>query len=381
MEDKEFKMKNIVEGSKAVAEAVKLCEPGVVAVYPITPQTHIAEDLMQMIADGELCAVSINVESEHSAMAACIGAQATGVRAYTCTSSQGLAYMHEMLFVASGLRLPVVMTVVNRSLSAPLNIWNDQQDSMSERDCGWVQLYVENAQEAFDTQIQAFKVAERASVPVMVCMDGFVISHTYENVSYLDQKAVKHFLPTYKPEVTLNPSKPVSIGTLATPEYFMQFRKEQHEALEATKDVIKSMNREYAAISKRSYGNGLIEKVALEGKKFGLITIGSVTGTAREYLPKDFGIIKVKAMRPFPNEEILAACKGLTSVGVIEKDVSPGLEGALYTEIKAALYGSGCYTKLSGYIAGLGGKDITPKHMQSVFERIRSGKTGTEWVM
>lgn len=373
-------MKNIVEGSKAVAEAVKLCEPGVVAVYPITPQTHIAEELMQMIANGDLPAESINVESEHSAMAACIGAQATGVRAYTCTSSQGLAYMHELLFVASGLRLPVVMTVVNRSLSAPLNIWNDQQDSMSERDSGWVQLYVENAQEAFDTQIQAFKIAEQTSVPVMVCMDGFVISHTFENVSYLDQKLVRKFLPAYKPEVVLNPSKPVSIGTLATPDYFMQFRKEQHEAVESTKDVIKSVHREYAAISKRNYGNGLIEKASLEGKKFALIAIGSVTGTAREGLPSDFGIIKVKAMRPFPTEEIVNACKGLASVGVIEKDISVGNEGALYTEVKSCLYGSGCSTKVSGFIAGLGGRDITPKNMEAVFEKIRQGKAGTEWV-
>ena len=373
-------MKNIVEGSMAVAEAVKLCEPGVIAVYPITPQTHIAEDLTQIVANGELDAEVINVESEHSAMAACIGAVATGVRAYTCTSSQGLAFMHELLFVASGLRLPVVMTVVNRSLSAPLNIWNDQQDSMAERDSGWVQLYVENAQEAFDTQVQAFKISEQTSVPVMVCMDGFVISHTFENVSYLDRKLVKKFLPPFKPEITLNPSKPVSMGTLATPQYFMQFRKEQNEAVLAAKDVIKSVHREYAAISKRAYGNGLIEKVALDGKKFALITIGSVTGTAREYLPNDFGIIKVKAMRPFPTEEMISACKGLASVGVIEKDISVGNEGALYTEVKACLYGSGCSTKLSGYIAGLGGRDITPKDMQSVFEKIRQGKAGTDWV-
>ena len=373
-------MKNIVEGSMAVAEAVKLCEPGVIAVYPITPQTHIAEDLTQIVANGELDAEVINVESEHSAMAACIGAAATGVRPYTCTSSQGLAFMHELLFVASGMRLPVVMTVVNRSLSAPLNIWNDQQDSMAERDSGWVQLYVENAQEAHDTQIQAFKIAEQTSVPVMVCMDGYVISHTFENVSYLDKKLVKKFLPPFKPEITLNPSKPVSMGTLATPQYFMQFRKEQNEAVLATKDVIKSVHREYAAISKRAYGNGLIEKVALDGNKFALITIGSVTGTAREYLPNDFGIIKVKAMRPFPTEEMIIACKGLVSVGVIEKDISPGLEGALYTEIKSALYGSGCSTKISGYIAGLGGRDITPKDMQSVFEKIRQGKAGTDWV-
>ena len=375
------KMKNIVEGSAAVAEAVKLCEPGVIAVYPITPQTHIAEGLTQIVANGELDAEIISVESEHSAMAACIGSVATGVRPYTCTSSQGLAYMHELLFVASGMRLPVVMTVVNRSLSAPLNIWNDQQDSMSERDCGWIQLYVENGQEAFDTQIQAFKIAEQASVPVMVCMDGFVISHTYENVSYLDQKLVKKFLPAFKPDVSLNPSKPVSMGTLATPEYFMRFRKDQDEAVHAARDVIKSVHREYAAISKRSYGNGLIEKVNMEGKKYALITIGSVTGTAREYMPKDFGIIKVKAMRPFPTEDIISACRGLASVGVIEKDISVGNEGALYTETKACLYGPGCSTKLSGFIAGLGGKDITPKNMESVFERIRQGKTGTEWVM
>ena len=373
-------MKNIVEGSMAVAEAVKLCEPGVIAVYPITPQTHIAEDLTQIVANGELDTEVINVESEHSAMAASIGAVATGVRAYTCTSSQGLSFMHELLFVASGMRLPVVMTVVNRSLSAPLNIWNDQQDSMAERDSGWVQLYVENAQEAHDTQIQAFKIAEQTSVPVMVCMDGYVISHTFENVSYLDKKLVKKFLPPFKPEITLNPSKPVSMGTLATPQYFMQFRKEQNEAVLAAKDAIKSVHREYSGISKRSYGNGLIEKVALDGKKFALITIGSVTGTAREYLPNDFGIIKVKAMRPFPTEEMIIACKGLVSVGVIEKDISPGLEGALYTEIKSALYGSGCSTKISGYIAGLGGRDITPKDMQSVFEKIRQGKAGTDWV-
>lgn len=374
-------MKNIVEGSRAVAEAVRLCEPGVIPVYPITPQTHIAEELTQMVANGELDSEIINVESEHSAMAACIGAVATGVRAYTCTSSQGLALMHELLFVASGMRLPVVMTVVNRSLSAPLNIWNDQQDSISERDCGWIQLYVENAQEAFDTQIQAFKIAEQSFVPVMVCMDGFVISHTFENVNYLDQRAVRKFLPPFKPEISLNPSRPVSMGTLATPEYFMKFRRQQHEAVLSAKDFIKSVNREYASISKRNYGNGLIEKVNMEGKKFAIITIGSVTGTAREYLPRDFGIIKVKSMRPFPGEEIASACKGLESVGVIEKDISVGKEGALYTEVKSVLYDYDCRTKISGYVAGLGGRDINLNNMQTIFEKIRQGETRREWII
>jgi pyruvate ferredoxin oxidoreductase alpha subunit len=374
--------KNVVEVSAAVAEAVKLCEPKVMAVYPITPQTHVSETLAQMLADGEFESEMVRVESEHSAMSACIGAQATGVRSYTATSSQGLALMHEILYIAAGMRLPIVMTVVNRSLSAPLSIWNDQQDSFSQRDTGWIQIHVEDGQEAFDTQVQAFKIAEETNLPVMVCFDGFVLSHVFEPVEFLKKEQVKKFLPDYKPEISLNPSKPVSMGTLGTPEYYIQFRKQLQDALEKSKETITKVNREFASAFGRSYGNGLIETVNMKGKKPALITIGSVAGTARELIEKEnVGMIKVKSLRPFPGEELAKACEGLDSVGVLEKDISLGGNGALYDEVKAALYNLEKRPKVSGFIAGIGGRDISLNDMEMVIKKIKSEKEGTEWVL
>lgn len=374
--------KNVVEVAYAVAEAVKLCEPGVIPVYPITPQTHVSETLAKMLADGEFDSEMVRVESEQSAISACIGAQATGVRAYTATSSQGLALMHEILFIVSGMRLPVVMTVVNRSLSAPLSIWNDQQDSFSQRDTGWIQIHVEDGQEAFDTQIQAFKIAQETRLPVMVCVDGFVLSHVHEHVDFLSKSQVKNFLPDYKPENPLNPSKPVSMGTLGTPEYYIQFRKQLQDAVKKSKETIKSVNREFASAFGRSYGNGLIETVNLEGKKHALITIGSVAGTARELIEKeDMGLIKVKSLRPFPSEELAKACENLDSAGVLEKDISLGGNGALYDEVKAALYTLEKRPRVSGFIAGIGGRDISLQDMRNVLGKIKAGKEGTEWVM
>jgi pyruvate ferredoxin oxidoreductase alpha subunit len=233
----------------------------------IHAKTHVVERLAEMIADGDLDTEMVRVESEHSAMAACIGSQATGVRSYTATASQGLALMHEMLFIASGMRLPIVMTVANRSLSAPLSIWNDQQDSIASRDCGWVQLYVENAQEAYDTHIQAFKIAEEIHNPVMVCMDGFVVSHTYENITFEKDSRVKGFIPKYKPLFSLNPEKPITMGALGTPHYFVQFRKQQQETLEKSIPVITRVSKEFARKFGRGYGDGLIEAFGLEGKK------------------------------------------------------------------------------------------------------------------
>jgi pyruvate ferredoxin oxidoreductase alpha subunit len=374
--------KNVVEISAAIAEAVKLCEPKVMAVYPITPQTHVSETLAQMLADGEFESEMVRVESEHSAMSACIGAQATGVRSYTATSSQGLALMHEILYIAAGMRLPIVMTVVNRSLSAPLSIWNDQQDSFSQRDTGWIQIHVEDGQEAFDTQIQAFKIAQETNLPVMVCLDGYVLSHVFEPVEFLKKEQVKKFLPDYKPEVSLNPNKPVSMGTLGTPEYYIQFRKQLQDALEKSKETITNVNREFASAFGRSYGNGLIETVNMKGKKSALITIGSVAGTARELIEKEsIGLIKVKSLRPFPREELAKACEGLESVGVLEKDISLGGNGALYDEVKAALYNLEKRPKVSGFIAGIGGRDISLNDMEMVIKKIKSGKEGTEWVL
>jgi pyruvate ferredoxin oxidoreductase alpha subunit len=374
--------KNVVEVSHAVSEAVKLCEPDVMAIYPITPQTHVSEGLSQMKADGEVSAEKINVESEQSAMSACIGAQATGLRAYTATSSQGLALMHEMLFIASSMRLPVVMTVVNRSLSAPLSIWNDQQDSFSQRDTGWIQLYVEDGQEAHDTQVQAFRIAQEANLPVMVCIDGFMLSHVYEPVEYMTQAQVSKFVPKYKPEYTLDPGKPVTMGTLGTPQYYMRFRKQLHDAVLASRDTIRRVNSEFSSSFGRSYGNGLIEEISMKERKHALITIGSVTGTARAVAEKEgVGIIKVRALRPFPEEDLRRACSGLESVGVLEKDISLGANGSLFDEVKAALYGLGNPPVISNFIAGIGGRDITMDDLSGVMRKIKAAKELREWLM
>jgi len=374
--------RNVVEGSEAVAEAVRQCKPRVIAAYPITPQTHIVETLAKMIADGKLDAEMIRVESEHSAMAACIGSEAVGLRSYTATASQGLALMHEMLFIASGMRLPVVMTVANRALSAPINIWNDQQDSIASRDSGWIQIYVENAQEAYDTHIQAFKIAEEVHNPVMICLDGFVVSHTYENVRFEEDSEIERFLPEYKPMFSLNPKKPVTMGSLGTPEYFMYFRRQQQETLESSKSVIKRVNREFAKTFKRKYGNGLVEGINLEGKTHAIITLGSLTGTIREIAEEEkIGIIRIKSFRPFPAEELRELCQNLESLAVIEKDVSIGANGAVYDEVRSALYSLEERPKVSGFIAGLGGRDITLQNIRDIIKKVKSGFDGVEWVM
>lgn len=697
-------VKNVVEGSYAIAKAVQLCRPKVMAVYPITPQTHIPEDLAQMAADGEFDAEIIRVESEHSAISACVGASATGVRTCTSTSSQGLALMHEILFIAAGMRLPIVMTVANRALSAPINIWCfskdamvltadltyksissvkagdmiigkddkgnlrftevkrtfrrcasdtvkvktakfdlictpehefyyhsghrhwvcatnlknkklhwfgygfeendafkrgwlagmadgdgcffmdecnrhsfklnvkdeeivktfikwsngfgfsvretecnkkrgfytailtrnsettrlrnfllkngnpgfcrgylagiydaegsgpykvkqaviynsdkriinyvseilkkleisfkvysdrrrggyykrdnyhvkinnvpeffikcrpvlqrkrknilrmtlksvksrievldvarmrkktevynletgtnnyivngllvhncDQQDSIAERDSGWIQLYCENAQEAFDTHIQAFRIAEESGLPVMVCVDGFQVTHTYEPVEFISEEKVKKFLPDYKPRLFLNPSKPMTQGPLATPAYYMEFRQELHMAVKTSTSSIMAANREYHAVSGRIYGNGLLENVNMKGKKCALLTFGSVAGTARAVLEKHgVGMIRLRCFRPFPSEELLRALDGVECLGVLEKDISLGANGALYDEVMSMLHAAGSKVKVSSFIAGLGGRDVTLGHMESVMEKIKSGKEVKEWLM
>jgi pyruvate ferredoxin oxidoreductase alpha subunit len=252
-------MKKLIEGSHAIAEAVRLCAPKVIAAYPITPQTHIVEKISEMVANGELDAEYLKVESEHSAMAACIGAQATGVRTYTATAAQGLALMWELLYIASGMRLPIVMTIANRSLSAPLSIWNDWSDSLGCRDSGWIQLYCETAQEALDTTIQAYKIAENKDVllPVMVCIDGYCLSHTYEPVDV--PESVSKFLGDYKPHITLDTENPVTQGAYATPDYYQEFKQQQEIAMQAAKKVIKDINEEFASVFDRKYGNGLFE--------------------------------------------------------------------------------------------------------------------------
>ncbi len=365
--------KDVMHGSRAVAEAVKLCSVNVISAYPITPQTHIVEDLAEIIANGELDAEYIMVESEHTAMSACIGASATGARVFTATSSQGLAYMHEVLWIASGMRLPIVMVNANRALSAPINIWNDQSDSMSERDSGWIQIYVETNQEALDSVIQAYKIAENKEVllPVMVCMDGFVLTHTVEPVEIPDKESVEKFLPPYEPLYALDTENPLTMGSLGDPSYYMEFRKQQQEAMERALNVVEEVDREFKEVFGRGYG--IIEGYNLDNAEIVLVTLGSVAGTIKEVIDSlgdsRVGLLKIRLFRPFPKEAVIKALARAKVVSVIEKDVSIGLgEGALFSELKGVLYNSDLKPKALGFVVGLGGRDVTPKNIKEIIE-------------
>ena len=340
--------------------------------------THIVEKISEMVADGLLDSEYICVESEHSAMAACIGAQATGVRTYTATSSQGLALMWELLYIAAGMRMPIVMTVANRSLSAPLNIWNDWSDSIGCRDTGWIQLYCESSQEALDTTIQAYKIAENKNVllPVMVCIDGFYLSHVFEPVDV--PESVKEFLGDYKPHVVLDPNNPITQGAYATPDYFQEFKQQQEIAMQKSLKVIKQVNDEFASVFNRNYGNGLFELFNMDSAKHAIITMGTLAGTIKHILVnkniRDIGLIKLKSYRPFPVNELEKVLENVQSIGVLEKDVSLGIGGALYSEMRFIK------KPVAGFIGGLGGRDITVKEIMDIFDAVRKNKEGINWV-
>lgn len=374
-------MKKVIEGSHAIAEAVRLCEPKVIAAYPITPQTHIVERLAEMVADGELDAEYLNVESEHSALSVCIGAQATGVRTFTATASQGLALMHEILFIASGMRLPIVMVIVNRSLSSPLNIWCDWSDSIAERDSGWLQFYCETTQEVFDTIIQAYRISEheRILLPSMVCIDGFFLSHVYEPVDIAGKKRVKGFLPGYSNNIDLN--KPVTQGSWAGPDYFQEFKKQQQDAMHNANKIIKNVNNDFARRFRRKYGDGLIETYNMKNARFAIISMGSVCGTIKhvlEHEKNDMGLIRIKTLRPFPLKELNKIIEeyDIKGIGVLEKDISLGSHGALWSDVSACLDN----IPVSNFIAGLGGKDIKISDVKKVFSIIRKKVQGIYWV-
>jgi pyruvate ferredoxin oxidoreductase alpha subunit len=374
-------MIDIMEGSHAIALAVKAARPNVVAAYPITPQTHIVEDISQLIADGDLEAEYVKVESEHSAMSVCIGASATGARTYTATTSQGLALMHEVLFNAAGMRLPIAMTVANRALSAPLNIWNDHQDSISERDSGWIQIYVEDNTEASDLTIQAYKIAEdkRIQVPIMVCMDGFTLTHTYEPVELLDQDLVDDFLPPYAPTDYLTVDDPKTFGMFADPNYYTEFRYQNHQALEAAKTVIAEVSREFGEVFGRDHG-GLIEEYRCDGAEYVLMAMGSVVGTLKDTVDdlRDAGIragaIKLRSYRPFPADDVRSALADIEAVGILDKNISLGSGGALSADVKSALYRGKSTPKVFSFIAGLGGRDIPKGMFVKMFDCMRENK-------
>lgn len=374
-------IKKVLEGSHAIAEAVKLCNPGVVAAYPITPQTHIIERISEMVADGEFKTKFSRAESEHSAMSICLGAQAAGVRTFTASASQGIALMHEVLYNVSGMRLPVVMAVANRSLSSPLNIWCDWSDTFAERDSGWIQLYCESSQEAFDTVIQAYRIAEdeKVSLPVMVCIDGFILSHVFEPVDIADKKLVKKFLPKYSGR-KIDFNKPVTQGAWAGPDHFQEFKQAQHEAMRNSKDVIREANSEFKKIFGRGYGNGLVETYNMESAEHAIITMGSLCGTVKHILRekriKDIGLVKVKSFRPFPIGLVKNSIKDLKSIGVLEKDISPGLGGALCYEIR----GLTRKQAVSSFVGGLGGRDVKIEDFMRMFDDIRDERRGLVWV-
>jgi len=367
-----------MEVSIAVAEAVKLCDVDVVSAYPITPQTHIVEHLSELVADGELDAEFIPVESEHTAMSVCVGASATGARVYTATSSQGLALMHEILYIASSLRLPIVMTVANRSLSAPISIWNDHSDIMAERDIGWIQTFAVNGQEVYDLTFHAFRVAEdeRVQLPVVVNMDGFVLTHMIEPIQLAEEKQVKEYLPPRKPILTLHPDKPVTMGPVGVPEIYSEAKRQLEVALLQSKPVIIEAWENFYRIFGRKYQP--IETYKAKDAEIILITMGSLTETAmlavdemRERGEK-VGLVYIRLWRPFPHEEFLSAVKKAKILVVLDRAIVYGTNsGPVYTEIRSSLYDVKNKPFIQGFVAGLGGRDVP---VERFFEMVEKAK-------
>jgi pyruvate ferredoxin oxidoreductase alpha subunit len=371
-------MKTILEGSRAIAETIKLCQPDVISAYPITPQTHIVEDLAKFKADGADYEY-VRAESEFAAASIVAGASATGVRTYTATSSQGLLLMTEVIFNIAGMRLPIVMTCANRAVSSPINIWNDQQDSATIRDAGWIMLYAENNQEACDLHIQAFRIAESLRLPVMVNIDGFVMTHTYEPVDLPEKRDVVKFVGKYKPKkgTYLNTKSPASLGCFAPPNCYMEIRQQLQNDLTTAKMIIKQTAKDYAQRFKeykidKSCPNGLFEKYNTQGADIILVTMGSVAGTIKDAIDKSkVGLIKLRCFRPFPGEDLIKALKHAKHIAVVEKCLSLGSEGILAGEIKRAGYGN-LKAKIQSFVVGLGGRDVTREMIKKIIQQIKA---------
>ncbi|HTY74786.1 MAG TPA: transketolase C-terminal domain-containing protein [Candidatus Nanoarchaeia archaeon] len=381
-----------LNGDEAVALAVKQSDVDVVAAYPITPQTIIVEKYSEYVANGEVQTEFVCTESEHSAMAACIAAAATGARTFTASASAGLALMHEMLFVASGSRVPIVMAIANRALSSPLNINGDQSDSMAERDAGWIHLYVENAQETYDTIVQAFRIAEHADVqlPVIVGLDGFHVSHTLENVTVLPDAEIKKFVDERKlPNVVthegktvpfkLDPANPMTMGPMALPNYYFEFKRQQEEAMKNAFKVIQQVHDEYATISGRKYGNALMEEYQMADAEIAIVCIGSVAGTAKTVVDElraegvKAGLLRLRVFRPFPALEIRKVLENSKAVAVMDKSISfGGNGGAVFHEVRHAMYDATARPLIVDYIYGLGGRDTSPKEIKHIFNDLHT---------
>jgi len=365
-------MKKIITGNQAVAYGVWLSHVQLICAYPITPQTTIVEELSEFCGSGRLKAKFLKVESEHSAMAAVIAASTGGVRTFTATSSHGLAYMHEMLHWATGARVPVVMVNVNRAIGPGWNIWNDQSDSMAQRDTGWIQLYCEKNQEVLDTILEAYRIAERVNLPVMVVLDAYVLSHTAEPVEVPDEEKVGAFLPEYCPKYPLDPAEPISFSGITSPEYFLEFRYKIQRAMEQVPDVAKEVDEEFKSRFNRSYG--VTESYGKEEPDVLLVTSGAVTSTARWVIQKmldrgaNVGGLKIKMVRPFPVREVYQAVRRAKKVAVIDRNISFGAGGIVAQELRAALYLQETRPSIFGFIAGLGGRDITPEIIEEAIQ-------------
>ncbi len=356
-----------MEVSLAVSEAVKLARADVIAAYPITPQTHIVEHLSELVANGELDAEFFCVESEHSALSVCVGAEATGARTFTCTSSQGLALMSEITYIASALRLPIVMIIANRTLSAPLSIWNDHSDAMSIRDCGWIQFFVENGQEVYDHVFISYRLAEDREVlfPVIINMDGFILSHVIEPFEMIDQEKIDHFLPPYQPLYRLHPNRPVTMGAFALPSIFAETKKAQEVAIRSSLPKILEVFKVFGDMTGRYYQP--IETYQAEDAETLLVTMGSFGETASVAVDemreegRSVGLVKIRLWRPFPFEAFKKATLNARQLVVIDRAVSVGGPGGpVASEVKAALYGYDSRPSVYNFVAGISGRDVTP---------------------
>jgi len=381
-----------IEGSQAVAAAMALCRPEVICAYPITPQTHIVEALSAMVKKGDLNAEFLNVESEFAALSVAIGASATGARAYTATASQGLLYMSEAVYNAAGLGLPIVMTVANRAIGAPINIWNDHSDAMSQRDAGWLQLYAETNQEALDLHIQAFRIAEWLSVPVMVCMDGFLLTHASERADIPAPAQVDTFLPRYDPRQVLDPGDPVSIGAMVGPEAFTEVRYLAHERMQQALQVIPAVAAEFGTRFGRDSG-GLVRPYLADDAEIVVVALGSVLGTVKDVVDElradgmKIGVLGITSFRPFPDQAIREALNLGSVTGeddppspprirhlvVLERALSPGTGGIVTADLRTALAGRPA-PAMSTVVAGLGGRAITSKSLRALLTRAVAGE-------
>ena len=368
-----------MEVSIAVSHAVQLARAEAIAAYPITPQTHIVEHLSSMVANGELQAEFINVESEHSAMSACIGMSAAGARTYTATSSQGLALMNEILFIASALRLPIVMTVANRALSGPLSIWNDHSDIMAAKDIGWIQIFVENGQEAFDHSVMAFKIAENGKVllPTIINMDGFILTHVVEAMNFVDQEMVDKFLPDYLPRHSLDPKNPVTMGAFAMPEIYTEVKMKHQATLMDSYDHITRVWNEWGDLTGRRYKP--VERYKADGAKILFLTMGCLSEVAEiavdelQAAGESVGLIKLRMWRPFPFADLRAALAGADLVIICDRALSPG--GAappVLAEVRSALYAQANRPQTLGFIIGLGGRDVNPENFKDILSQAKT---------